>query len=129
MTVTVPECNESVAAVLPLGAAIASVGVSLPETVVPNADIAPRIGVSDEWIVRRTGIRTRRVAGPDERLCLCRGDLRSDGRALLESTLRLLDVRDGRLPLIFRGAQARRHDSRGSRPRAGRHDDARRGDA
>jgi 3-oxoacyl-[acyl-carrier-protein] synthase-3 len=44
------------------------VGVSLPDTIVPNAQIAPRIGVTDEWIVRRTGIRTRRVAGPDERL-------------------------------------------------------------
>jgi 3-oxoacyl-[acyl-carrier-protein] synthase III len=68
MTVTVPECSESVAAVLPLGAAIASVGISLPDAIVPNAQIAPRIGVTDEWIVRRTGIRTRRVAAPDERL-------------------------------------------------------------
>jgi 3-oxoacyl-[acyl-carrier-protein] synthase-3 len=68
MTVTVPECNESVAAVLPLGAAIASVGVSLPDAVVPNAQIAPRIGVTDEWIVRRTGIRARHVAAPGERL-------------------------------------------------------------
>ncbi len=63
-----PECSETVAAVLPLGAAIASVGISLPEAVVPNAEIAPRIGVTDDWIVRRTGIRTRRVAAPDERL-------------------------------------------------------------
>jgi 3-oxoacyl-[acyl-carrier-protein] synthase-3 len=68
MSLTVPERSEPVAAVLPVGAAIASVGVSLPETVVPNAQIAPRIGVTDEWIVRRTGIRTRRVARPDERL-------------------------------------------------------------
>jgi 3-oxoacyl-[acyl-carrier-protein] synthase III len=68
MSVTAPECRESVAAVLPLGAAIASVGVSLPATVVANAQIAPRIGVTDEWIVRRTGIRARRVAAPDERL-------------------------------------------------------------
>jgi 3-oxoacyl-[acyl-carrier-protein] synthase III len=68
MTLTMPERNESVAAVLPLGAAIASVGISVPATVVPNAEIAPRIGVTDEWIVRRTGIRMRRVAGPDERL-------------------------------------------------------------
>ncbi|HJS96643.1 MAG TPA: beta-ketoacyl-ACP synthase III [Solirubrobacteraceae bacterium] len=68
MTVTVPECTESVAAVLPLGAAIASVGISLPDAVVPNAQIAPRIGVTDEWIVRRTGIRTRHVAASDERL-------------------------------------------------------------
>jgi 3-oxoacyl-[acyl-carrier-protein] synthase-3 len=53
---------------LPVGAAIASVGVSLPETVMPNREVAARIGVSDEWIVRRTGIRTRRVAEPSERL-------------------------------------------------------------
>ncbi|MBV9335717.1 MAG: hypothetical protein JO243_07460, partial [Solirubrobacterales bacterium] len=68
MTVTAPEYSEPVAAALPLGTAIASVGVSLPETVVPNAQIAPRLGVTDEWIVRRTGIRSRRVAAPEERL-------------------------------------------------------------
>jgi 3-oxoacyl-[acyl-carrier-protein] synthase-3 len=68
MSVTAPERTESTAAILPLGAAIASVGISLPEMVVPNAQIAPRIGVTDEWIVRRTGIRTRRMAAPEERL-------------------------------------------------------------
>jgi 3-oxoacyl-[acyl-carrier-protein] synthase III len=68
MSVTLPEYTEAAAAVFPVGAAISSVGASLPETVVPNADIALRIGVSDEWIVRRTGIRSRRVAGPTERL-------------------------------------------------------------
>src|ERR1700759_3024070 len=68
MSLTMPEQTESVVPVLPLGAAIASVGISLPDAVVPNAQIAPRIGVTDEWIVRRTGIRTRRVAAPDERL-------------------------------------------------------------
>jgi len=52
----------------PVGAAIASVGASLPEAIVPNSEIAARIGVSDEWIVRRTGIRERRVAEPTERL-------------------------------------------------------------
>jgi 3-oxoacyl-[acyl-carrier-protein] synthase-3 len=50
------------------GAAIASVGVRVPETVVTNAQIAARIGVSDDWIVRRTGIRSRHVAEPQERL-------------------------------------------------------------
>jgi 3-oxoacyl-[acyl-carrier-protein] synthase-3 len=65
---TMPERNETVAAILPVGAAIASVGVSLPARVVTNAEIAPRLGVTDEWIVRRTGIRARRVAAPDERL-------------------------------------------------------------
>ena len=50
------------------GAAIAAVASSVPDNVVPNASIAERIGVTDEWIVRRTGIRSRRIAGPDERL-------------------------------------------------------------
>jgi 3-oxoacyl-[acyl-carrier-protein] synthase III len=68
MSVTLPEYTEPDAAVFPVGAAISAVGASLPETVVPNADIAARIGVTDEWIVRRTGIRARRVAGPTERL-------------------------------------------------------------
>jgi 3-oxoacyl-[acyl-carrier-protein] synthase III len=36
------------------GAAIGSVGASLPATVVPNAAIASRLGISDEWIERRT---------------------------------------------------------------------------
>jgi 3-oxoacyl-[acyl-carrier-protein] synthase-3 len=60
--------TESAVNGLPYGAAIASVGASLPHTVVPNSEIAARIGVSDEWIVRRTGIRSRRIAEPGERL-------------------------------------------------------------
>ena len=68
MSVTLPEFIESDVAIVPVGAAISSVGASLPEIVVPNAEIAPRIGVTDEWIVRRTGIKARRVAGPNERL-------------------------------------------------------------
>jgi 3-oxoacyl-[acyl-carrier-protein] synthase III len=50
------------------GAALASVGVSLPATSVPNADVAARLGVEESWIVRRTGIRARRIAEPQERL-------------------------------------------------------------
>jgi len=43
---------------------MSSVAVSLPRTVVGNAEIAPRIGVTDEWIVRRTGIHSRHIAAP-----------------------------------------------------------------
>jgi 3-oxoacyl-[acyl-carrier-protein] synthase-3 len=50
------------------GAAIASVGASLPETVVPSAQIAAKFGVDADWIVRRTGIHERRFASPGERL-------------------------------------------------------------
>jgi 3-oxoacyl-[acyl-carrier-protein] synthase III len=51
-----------------VGVAVASVGVSLPERVVENAEINARLGVSDDWIVRRTGIRSRHIAEPAERL-------------------------------------------------------------
>lgn len=50
------------------GCVVASVGVSLPATIVPNAVIAARLGVGDDWIERRTGIRARRVAQGGERL-------------------------------------------------------------
>ena len=50
------------------GAAIASVGVSLPARIVANDEIAERLGVSADWIERRTGIRARRRAGDGDRL-------------------------------------------------------------
>jgi 3-oxoacyl-[acyl-carrier-protein] synthase-3 len=61
--------DESVAGVSSRpGAVIASVGVSVPARIVSNAEVGARLGVDDEWIVRRTGIRSRRVAEPEERL-------------------------------------------------------------
>ncbi|HUZ28775.1 MAG TPA: beta-ketoacyl-ACP synthase 3 [Solirubrobacteraceae bacterium] len=63
------------------GAAIASLGTSLPAAVVSNGPIADRIGVTDEWIVKRTGISSRHVAAPGARL----SDLAADaGRGALE---------------------------------------------
>lgn len=50
------------------GAAIASVGVSLPAQVISNVEIADRLGVDAEWIERRTGINARHRAAPGERL-------------------------------------------------------------
>ena len=52
----------------PVGAAIASLGVCLPPTVVPNAPIAERLGVDDRWIVKRIGVHERRMVQPGERL-------------------------------------------------------------
>lgn len=45
---------------------ILSVGHYLPPTVVTNDDLADRLDTNDEWIVRRTGIKTRRFASPDQ---------------------------------------------------------------
>ncbi len=40
-------------------AGIFGVGAALPDHVVTNEDLTERLDTSDEWIVRRTGIRTR----------------------------------------------------------------------
>ena len=45
---------------------ILSVGVYRPSRLVPNSEIVDAIDSSDEWIVQRTGIESRRFAGPDE---------------------------------------------------------------
>jgi 3-oxoacyl-[acyl-carrier-protein] synthase-3 len=63
-------------------AAIGGLGASLPARVVDNVPIAARLGVSEDWIVKRTGINSRHIAVPGERLT----DLAVDaGRAALEA--------------------------------------------
>jgi 3-oxoacyl-[acyl-carrier-protein] synthase III len=42
-------------------------GGYLPEKIVTNGDLARRVDTSDEWIVRRTGIRSRHVAAENEK--------------------------------------------------------------
>jgi 3-oxoacyl-[acyl-carrier-protein] synthase-3 len=49
-------------------ASILGLGHHVPPEVVPNGPIAERIGVDDAWIVKRTGIKSRRRALPGERL-------------------------------------------------------------
>jgi 3-oxoacyl-[acyl-carrier-protein] synthase III len=49
-------------------ARIIGLGHQVPPEVVPNADIGPRLGVEDEWIQKRTGIKSRRRAAPHETL-------------------------------------------------------------
>jgi 3-oxoacyl-[acyl-carrier-protein] synthase-3 len=51
----------------PRTATILGLGHYLPSEVVPNGPIAERIGVDDEWIVKRTGIHARRRVAPNER--------------------------------------------------------------
>jgi 3-oxoacyl-[acyl-carrier-protein] synthase-3 len=41
-------------------------GSALPARRVSNADLAETVDTSDDWIVERTGIRFRHIAGPDE---------------------------------------------------------------
>ncbi|HTU98054.1 MAG TPA: beta-ketoacyl-ACP synthase 3 [Solirubrobacteraceae bacterium] len=49
-------------------AAILSVATELPSDRLTNAQLAERLGVTEEWIVARTGIRERRRARPEERM-------------------------------------------------------------
>ena len=41
-------------------------GSALPKRAMGNAELAKLVDTSDEWIVARTGIRNRHIAGPDE---------------------------------------------------------------
>ena len=52
----------------PRTASIIGLGHWVPAEVVPNSELAPRLGVDDAWIVKRTGVQTRRRAAPNERL-------------------------------------------------------------
>ena len=44
---------------------IVSTGRFLPERVLTNADLEKMVDTNDEWIRQRTGIRERRIAGPE----------------------------------------------------------------
>jgi 3-oxoacyl-[acyl-carrier-protein] synthase-3 len=67
-------------------AGISGVGGALPGHVITNHEIAARLDTSDEWIVRRTGIRTRRQLRPGEdvttlAVAACADALADAGRA------------------------------------------------
>jgi 3-oxoacyl-[acyl-carrier-protein] synthase-3 len=47
-------------------AKVIGTGGYLPATIRSNEDISKRVDTSDSWIFERTGIKTRRIAGPEE---------------------------------------------------------------
>lgn len=49
-----------------LNAAITGWGYAVPDRVLTNADLERMVDTSDEWIVSRTGIRERRIVGPND---------------------------------------------------------------
>jgi 3-oxoacyl-[acyl-carrier-protein] synthase-3 len=71
-------------------ARVVGLGHKLPDRVVPNGPIAERIGVDSDWIMRRTGIRERRYAAPDERTSDLA--LAAARRALQDAGLKPADV-------------------------------------
>jgi 3-oxoacyl-[acyl-carrier-protein] synthase-3 len=44
---------------------LVAVGSYVPEQILTNADLEKMVDTSDEWIVTRTGVKERRIAGPD----------------------------------------------------------------
>lgn len=74
------------------GVRIAGTGSALPSRVVSNDDLAGVIDTTDEWIVQRTGIRTRHVCDPkkgESNLTLCTEALR---RALAKAGMQASDL-------------------------------------
>jgi len=49
-----------------MGAKITGIGSFLPKTCVTNADLERLVDTSEEWILQRTGIRTRYILGENE---------------------------------------------------------------
>lgn len=50
----------------PIVSRISGTGHYVPERELTNAELATRVSTTDQWIVERTGIRTRRIAAPGE---------------------------------------------------------------
>jgi 3-oxoacyl-[acyl-carrier-protein] synthase III len=49
-----------------MGAVITALGAALPDKTLDNAELAARLDVTEDWIVARTGIRTRRVVSEND---------------------------------------------------------------
>lgn len=54
-----------------MGIEIIATGKALPQKIVTNEDMSRMVDTSDEWIVKRTGIHTRRYAGAETHRELC----------------------------------------------------------
>jgi 3-oxoacyl-[acyl-carrier-protein] synthase III len=51
---------------MPTKAVITGIGHAVPQKVLSNADLERMVDTNDEWITQRTGIKERRICGPDE---------------------------------------------------------------
>ncbi|MEQ1688805.1 MAG: beta-ketoacyl-ACP synthase III [Sphingopyxis sp.] len=73
-----------------MGSRIVGTGSALPARCVTNAELAARVDTSDEWIVERTGIRQRYIAGQGETTATLAAE--AARRALGASGLTLADI-------------------------------------
>ena len=51
----------------PLRSVVVGLGSYLPKRILSNADLEKSLDTTDAWIVQRTGIKQRHIAGDDER--------------------------------------------------------------
>jgi 3-oxoacyl-[acyl-carrier-protein] synthase-3 len=51
---------------LPINAGIMGVGMAVPDRILTNADLEKMVDTTDEWIVTRTGMKERRICGPED---------------------------------------------------------------
>jgi 3-oxoacyl-[acyl-carrier-protein] synthase-3 len=71
---------------------IIGTGSALPARRVSNADLAQMVDTTDEWIVERTGIRFRHIAGPDETTATLARDASSAALAAAGITAQDIDL-------------------------------------
>ena len=50
----------------PVYASFRSIGAYVPEKILSNADLEKMVDTTDEWILKRTGIKERHIAAADE---------------------------------------------------------------
>jgi 3-oxoacyl-[acyl-carrier-protein] synthase-3 len=73
-----------------LRSVVRGIGACLPERIVANAEMATRVDTSDDWIVQRTGIRQRYIAGEGETTSTL--GTRAAARALANAHLTPADI-------------------------------------
>jgi len=72
-------------------AEVASVGVAVPPRVVTNHDLSQVLDTSDQWIVERTGIRERHIAGPEQTVAMLSQEAAEQAMAVAGVTAAELD--------------------------------------
>lgn len=67
-TAVQPKPSRSRSPAVKRGCAVHGLGTAVPDRVITTASVAERLGVDEDWIVQRVGVRNRRWLAEDERL-------------------------------------------------------------
>ncbi|MFJ5221009.1 beta-ketoacyl-ACP synthase III [Streptomyces sp. NPDC088354] len=84
-------------------AVLTGLGAWLPPTVVTNDDLAKRLGITDEWIHTRTGIRQRHIVDPgtatsDQAIAAAARALKSAGNRTVDAVVLATTTPDHPIP-------------------------------